>query len=71
MKVNPKVRSSKTLGLDRHEVLMQNHTVMRKAIDPPTDHKSDQELGKGRETQVITNKTMMESGYRSDNGLSP
>ena len=44
---------------------------MRKAIDPPTDHKSDQELGKGKETQVITDKTMMESGYRSDTGLNP
>ena len=64
MKVNPKVRSSKTLDLCRQEVLMQNHTVMRKAIDPPIDHKSDQELGKGRETQVVTDTTMMESGYR-------
>ena len=45
---------------------MQNHTVMRKAIDPPIDHKSDQELGKGRETQEIIERTMMESGYRSD-----
>ena len=32
---------------------MQNHTVMRKEKDPPTDHKSDYELGKGMETQVI------------------
>ena len=71
MKVNPEVLSSKTLGLHRQEVLMRNHTVMRKAIDPPTDHKSDQELGKGRNTQVITNKTMMESGYKSDIGLIP
>ena len=44
---------------------------MRKEIDPPTDHKSDQELGKGRETQVITYMTMMETGYRSDTGLIP
>ena len=26
---------------------------MRKEIDPPMDHKSDQELDKGRQTQVI------------------
>ena len=44
---------------------------MRKAIYPPKDHKSDQELGKGRETQVVTGMTMMESGYSSDTGLSP
>ena len=50
---------------------MQNHTMMRKAIDPPTNHKSDKELGKGRETQVITDNTMMESGYTLDTGLSP
>ena len=43
---------------------------MRKEIDPPTDHKSDQELGKGREIEVITDKKMMESGYRLDIGLS-
>ena len=61
MKVNPEVGSSKNLGLRRQEVLMWNHTVIRKAIDPPTDHKSDQELGKGRETQVITDTTMMGS----------
>ena len=61
----------KTLGLRRQEVPMQNHTMMRKAIDPPMDHKSDQELGKGRETQVITDMTMMGSGYRSDIELSP
>ena len=39
---------------------MRSHTMMRKAIDPPTDHKSDYELGKGKETQLITDKTMME-----------
>ena len=50
---------------------MQNHTMIRKAIDPPTDNKSDKEMGKGRETQVVTDTTMMESGYRSDTGLSP
>ena len=50
---------------------MQNHTVIRKEIDPPADHKSDQELAKRRETQVVTDTTMMESGYRSDTGLSP
>ena len=71
MKVNPKVRSSKTLGFCRQKVLMQNQTMMRKVIDPPTDHKSDQELGKGRKTQVITDKTMMESGYILDTGLNP
>ena len=41
MKVNPKVPSSKTLGIRLQEVMMRNHAVMRKAIDPPTDHKSD------------------------------
>ena len=71
MKVNPKVRLSKTLGLNRQEMLMRNHTVMRKAIDPPMDHKSDQELDKGRDTQVITDRTMMESEYRSDAGINP
>ena len=40
-------------------------------MDPPMDHKSDQELGKGTDMQVITDRTMMESGYRSDTGLSP
>ena len=44
---------------------------MRKEIDPPTDQKSDQELGNRRDTQVIIDKTMMESGYRSDIGSSP
>ena len=53
MKVNPKVPSSKNLGLCLQEVLMRNHVVMRKEIDPPMDHKSDQELDKGRQTQVI------------------
>ena len=71
MKVNPKVLSPKNLGLHRQEVLMTTHTVMRKEIDPPTVHKSDQELGKEREMQVITNKSMMESRYKSDTGLSP
>ena len=50
---------------------MQNHTVMRNGIDPPMDHKNVQELGKGRETQVITDMTMMELGYRSDTGIIP
>ena len=45
--------------------------MMRKAIDPPTDHKSEQEMSKGRETQLITDKAMMESGYKSDTELSP
>ena len=71
MKVNLAVRSSKTLGLHRQEVLMQNHTMIRKVIDPPMDHKSEQELGKGRETQVVTDTTMMELGYILDIGLSP
>ena len=31
----------KTLGIHHREVLMWNHTVIRKEIDPPTDHKSD------------------------------
>ena len=44
---------------------------MRKEIDPPTDHKSDQELDKGMGTKVITDSTMMESGYRSDMRLNP
>ena len=71
MKVNPEVRQSKNLGLCPQEVLMQNHTVIRKAVDPPTDHKSDQELGNGRETQVIIDMTMMGLGYRSDIELNP
>ena len=71
MKVNPKLLSSKTLGIHRQEVLMRNHTMMRKEIDHPTDHKSDQELDKVRDRQVITDRTMMESGYRSDAGLNP
>ena len=50
---------------------MRNHTVMRKEIDPQTNHKSDYELGKGWETQVIIDMTMMGSGYRSDIELSP
>ena len=50
---------------------MWNHTVIRKAIDPPMDHKSDWELGKGRETQVIIDTTMMGLGYRSDIDLNP
>ena len=41
MKVNPKVRLSKTLGLRRQEVLMRNHAMIQKAMDPPTDQKSD------------------------------
>ena len=45
--------------------------MMRKEIDPPTDHKSDQGLGKERETQMIKDTTMMGSGYRSDIDLSP
>ena len=49
----------KTLGLRLQEMMMINHAVMRKAIDPPTDHNSDQELDKGRDTQVITYRTMM------------
>ena len=69
MKVNLEVQSS--LGLRCQEVLMQNHTVIRKAIDPPTDHKSDQELGNRRETQVITDTTMMGLGYRLDIELNP
>ena len=71
MKVNPKVLSAKTLGLRLQEVLMRNHVVMRKERNPPTDNKSDQEMGKGRDTQVITDTTMMGSGYRSDIELSP
>ena len=59
MKVNPKVRSSKTLGLHRQEVLMRNHTVMRKEIYPPMDHKSDLGLDKERDTQVIIDRTMI------------
>ena len=59
----------KTPGLHRQKVLMWNHTMIRKEIYPPMDHKSDQELGKGRETQVITDMVMMELGYRSDTGL--
>ena len=31
----------KNLSLHCQEVLMRNHTVMRKEIDPPQDHKSD------------------------------
>ena len=45
--------------------------MIRKEIDPPTNRKSDTELGKGRETQVITDMTMMGSGYRSDTWLNP
>ena len=52
MKVNPKVRLSKTLGIRNQEVLMQNHTVMKKEIDPPMDHKSDQEMDEGSQKQV-------------------
>ena len=37
-----KVRSSKNIGIFHQEVLMWNHTVMRKEIDPPTDHKSEE-----------------------------
>ena len=45
--------------------------MIRKAIDPPTKHKSHYELGKGRETHVITDMTIIGSGYRSDIELSP
>ena len=31
----------KTLGLRHQEVLMRKQTMIRKGIDPPTDHKSD------------------------------
>ena len=31
----------KTLGLRHQEALKHNHAVIRKAIDPPMDHKSD------------------------------
>ena len=59
--MNPKVLSSKNLGLHHQEVLVRNHTVMRKEIYPLADHKSDKELDKGRDTQVISNRTMMGS----------
>ena len=71
MVVTPKVQLSKYLGLHLQEVLMRNHTMMRNEIDPPMNHKSDRELGKGRDTQVIIDRTMMESGYRSDAGINP
>ena len=31
----------KTLGLRHQEVLKRKHAMIRKAIDPPTDHMSD------------------------------
>ena len=73
MKVNPKVRLSKTLGLHHQEVLKRNHAVIRKATDPPTDHKSDQELGKkkGDTSKWRTDITVMGSGDRSDIEYSP
>ena len=45
--------------------------MMRNEIDPPMNHKSDRELGKGRDTQVIIGRTMLESRYRLDAGLNP
>ena len=38
----------KTLVLCLQEMLMRNHAMMRKEIDPPTDNKSDKEMDKGR-----------------------
>ena len=50
---------------------MRNHAMMRKVIDPPMDHKNDWELDKGRQTQMISDRIMMELGLKAETWIDP